>query len=388
MYPYAVTHIVDSVADEGAGLSYSVPALCAALGRSGMTVRLRSIEAEGDRRVHPANQMQYIHEAQSNAISNILRTSPDLRKALFSDARDGSILHAHGLWLMPNVYPALAARRYRGAARLIHAPRGMLGRAALDISYWKKKSFWWCLQRSALKAADCLHATADSEYEEIRSVGLKNPVAVIPNGIDLPDIVGVPRERQSNRVVVSLGRLHPKKGLDRLIRAWIKVESDFPEWRLRIIGPSEVNHGEALKELAFSLGAQRITVEGPIFGDTKLAVYRSADLFVLPTLNENFALTVAEALAAEVPVISSKGAPWSGLETQHCGWWIDHGVEALARSLRVAMILPPEKLHEMGVRGRSWMSKDFGWNKIALDMLEVYRWLRLGGEPPETVRLR
>ena len=129
------------------------------------------------------------------------------------------------------------------------------------------------------------------------------------------------------------------------------------------------------------------SIEGPVFGAAKLDAYRAADIFVLPTLNENFGMTVAESLAAGTPVIATKGAPWAALETERCGWWIDHGVEPLAAALKVAMATPRAGLEAMGTRGRAWMMRDFGWDRIALDMLAVYRWLRAGGEPPATVHL-
>ena len=263
----------------------------------------------------------------------------------------------------------------------------MLSVEALRISAWKKRPFWWLSQRSALSVADCLHATAVSEYEEIRAAGLRNPVTIIPNGIDLPELGAVPRSQGQARTALSLGRIHPKKGLDRLIRAWATIEAGYPDWRLRIVGPAEERHDEELRALALSLGARRISIESSIFGAARLAVYRSADLFLLSTLNENFAMTVAEALAAEVPVISTKGAPWAGLERERCGWWIDHGVEPMAAALCVAMDLPRSELHAMGGRGRAWMARDFGWDRIAGDMLDVYRWLKDGGPMPSTVRI-
>jgi glycosyltransferase involved in cell wall biosynthesis len=263
----------------------------------------------------------------------------------------------------------------------------MLAPAALKVSTWKKRPFWWLLQRRALEAADCIHATAVSEYAEIRAAGLRNPVAIIRNGVDLPDLTRMPRSQGSERIVLSLGRIHPKKGLDRLVVAWTQLEREFPGWRLRIIGPAEMAHDDELRRTAQSLGAKRISIEGPLYDDARLAAYARADLFVLPTRNDNFAVTVAEALAAEVPVISTTGAPWSGLEPHGCGWWIEQGVGPLVQSLRQAMSRPQSELRAMGSRGRDWMSRDFGWDSVATDMLDVYHWLRNGGEPPSTVRL-
>src|SRR5262249_43146950 len=136
------------------------------------------------------------------------------------------------------------------------------------------------------------------------------------------------------------------------------------------------------------LKRQRVSIEGSVVGDAKTAAYREADLFVLPALNENFATTVAEALAAGTPVIATKGAPWHGLAREGCGWWIDHGVEPLQAVLANAMVMTREALEAMGAKGRAWMARDFSWDRVARDMLDVYRWLTLRGEPPETVRLK
>jgi glycosyltransferase involved in cell wall biosynthesis len=125
-----------------------------------------------------------------------------------------------------------------------------------------------------------------------------------------------------------------------------------------------------------------------VYGPDKAAVLRDADLFVLPTRNENFAITVAEALASAIPVISTKGAPWSGLVGEGCGWWIDHGAAPLAASLREAMGLPAERRREMGRRGRAWMLRDFSWDRIAGDMGDLYTWLSGASERPAFVRCR
>ncbi len=381
-----ITQTIAGITRESGGPSYSVPSLSAALSRLGVKVTLRTLAADAEQTGGNGYSIN-IHSKTQGLTGAVTRMSASLRNALLMDSRLGAIVHCHGLWLMPNVYPAWARRKCDGAGRLVHSTRGMLSVEALRISAWKKRPFWWLSQRSALSVADCLHATAVSEYEEIRAAGLRNPVTIIPNGIDLPELGAVPRSQGQARTALSLGRIHPKKGLDRLIRAWATIEASYPDWRLRIVGPAEERHDEELRALALSLGARRISIESSIFGAARLAVYRSADLFLLSTLNENFAMTVAEALAAEVPVISTKGAPWAGLERERCGWWIDHGVEPMAAALRVAMDLPRSELHAMGGRGRAWMARDFGWDRIAGDMLDVYRWLKDGGPMPSTVRI-
>jgi glycosyltransferase involved in cell wall biosynthesis len=316
-----------------------------------------------------------------------LRCSSGLAHALHELAPKADIVHDHGLWLMPNVEAGRAARLAHKP--LIVAPRGMLAPAALGFSRLKKRIVWALVQGEVIRRAACIHATSEQEHEEIRDFGLNNPVAIVPNGIDVPELGAHSIfATGAGRVVLSLGRIHPKKGLDRLVRAWAKVEAMHPDWRLRIVGPDELGHAGELSALAAELNARRVSVEKSLAGDAKIAAYQQADLFVLPTLNENFAITVAEALAAGTPVIATKGAPWQGLAREGCGWWIDHGVEPLAAALANAMVMKREALQAMGVKGRAWMTRDFSWDRVGCDMLNIYRWLSSGGEAPSTVRLK
>ena len=100
-------------------------------------------------------------------------------------------------------------------------------------------------------------------------------------------------------------------------------------------------------------------------GKYKFDLYKSSDLFVLPTYSENFGIVVAEALMSEIPVITTKGAPWEGLIKNNCGWWIDVGVDPLTNALDQALSMPSEKLKQMGKRGRIFAQKNFGYPTIA-----------------------
>jgi glycosyltransferase involved in cell wall biosynthesis len=131
----------------------------------------------------------------------------------------------------------------------------------------------------------------------------------------------------------------------------------------------------------------RVELSGPVYGEQKRALYRQAALHVLPSHSENFGMTVAESLAQGTPVITTHGTPWSGLVREGCGWWIELGIEPLARALEQATALSRAELRARGERGRDWMRRDFSWDSIARQMAEVYAWLRAGGPTPATVRL-
>jgi glycosyltransferase involved in cell wall biosynthesis len=352
-------------------------------------VRLLSVEGRDGSGVASDGDTGLCFPQDSTSIPFLreLRSSSGLTRALREFTPEADVIHNHGLWLMPNVEAGRAALLARKP--FIVAPRGMLSPAALAFSRLKKRAVWALMQGNVVRRASCIHATSEQEHDEIRDFGLKNPIAVIPNGIDIPELDRcLTNATDAGRVVLSLGRIHPKKGLDRLVRAWAIIEAAHSDWRLRIIGPDELGHARELASLAASLKTQRVSIEGPVAGDAKTSAYREADLFVLPTLNENFAITVAEALAAGTPVIATKGAPWHGLEREDCGWWIDHGVEPLVATLAKAMIMRRGSLQAMGAKGRAWMKRDFSWDCAAHDMLDVYRWLSFGGGVPSTVRLK
>lgn len=371
---------------EAAGPSYTVPRLCMSLAQVAVQTDLLAIGDEMDVYDRGFRHARFAPDWAAVPVANALRTSRRLRHELGRLSTAADVVHNHGLWLMPNVHSGWAAVKARKP--LIVAPRGMLGPAALRFSRYKKRLFWHALQRHVVQSAACLHATSEQECVDIRAAGLRNPVAIVPNGVDLPNVSTRVDHGDRMRTALYLGRLHPKKGLDLLIRAWARLERAQPNWQLRIVGPSEQGYVDKLRAIAMTEGLQRVVFDGPLFGQEKIAAYRAADVYVLPTLNENFAMTVAEALAAEVPVIASKGSPWAGLTVERCGWWIDHGVQPLSDALSDAMNRRPHELREMGARGRLWMARDFSWDPIGVKMLQVYEWLARGAHAPPFVELK
>jgi glycosyltransferase involved in cell wall biosynthesis len=195
-----------------------------------------------------------------------------------------------------------------------------------------------------------------------------------------------PRESGRRRLLF-LSRLHPKKGIDFLLRAWAGLYRKHPDWELVIAGPDQLGHRRAMQALAADLGLSRVVWRDAVFGSAKTELYRTADLFVLPTHAENFGLVVAEALAHGVPVITTTNSPWAGLRRNDCGWWIDLTDAALSETLHDAMGTPSAALAAMGSRGRAWMERDFAWPVVAREMLAVYRWMLGDGAPPSCVLL-
>jgi glycosyltransferase involved in cell wall biosynthesis len=377
--PVRTIQVVPHVDEEASGPSYTVLRICEELLACGERLSLVTLRRNG-----PRPEIPFLETYPARRIFGRLGFSPQMRERLACAAEHIDILHNHSLWMMPNVYPGWAVRG--ASCRLVVSPRGTLSRWALDRSAWKKRIFWALMQRPAVRRASCFHATAEHEYEDIRTAGFRRqPVCIIPNGIDVPEMKTKPKPR--SRILLFLGRVHPVKGVDILLRAWAAVGHKFPEWELRIAGPHKDGYLPKMQALAEELGLKRVIFCGPLYGEAKQAAYNEAELYVLPTHSENFGVTVAESLASGTPAIVTKGAPWNGLERNLAGWWIEIGVDPLVACLEDALSKPGKELTSMGQSGREWMIRDYSWSKIGRMMDLTYKWLLHGGQTPAWVRL-
>lgn len=280
------------------------------------------------------------------------------------------IVHIHGTWT-----PILAVASYLASAKgipVVVSPHGCLEPWALQHRGWKKKLALALYQKRVFTKAAMLVATARQELESIRSLGIETPVAVIPNGVDMPAIFD--HSQTGERKFLFLSRIHPKKGLPALVAAWALVRQ--PGWRVVIAGPDEDGHLDEIRTQIDSLGlGSDFEFTGLVTGDRKEALFAEADVFVLPTYSENFGIAVAEALARGVPVITTTGAPWVDIETWRCGWWVQPGVDGVAGALVAAMNASREELREMGQRGVQLVREKYSWDQIGIDALEAYQWM-------------
>lgn len=322
--------------------------------------------------------------------------SPSLEQGIVSMSGAGyDILHQHSIW-MGN---SRATIRWRGKFRrpTVVAPHGTLETFTLKQSSWKKHLAYRAYEAANLAQASCLQATAENEITSFRRFGLRNPIAIIPNGIagewldSLGDGAafrakfGIPCEP---RLMLFLSRLHPVKGLPLLFEAVRQLDREMGGWLLVIAGPEEVGHRQELELLAARLGiSDRLRFVGVLTGADKRNAFDAAELFVLPSHSENFGIAVAEALAAGVPVITTRGAPWQDVQTYQCGWWVDVSVEKLVFALREALCRPRQELKVMGARGKRLVAEKYTWQKAAERSIQVYEWLLDEGPRPDFVVL-
>lgn len=289
---------------------------------------------------------------------------------------DGTVLHGHGMWELSTNQLCRAA--VKNNLPYVISPHGMLEPWALKQGSLKKKIALWVYQFNDLKNASCIHATSLLEAENIWNLGLKNPIAVIPNGINLTDIAPV-SVKQNNRArkALFLSRIHPKKGIENLLDAWGALPENIKkEWSLDIVGNGEEGYLKKLNSKINELKLQnQVSIIGPLYDDKKNLAYQSADLFVLPTYSENFGMVVAEAMAFGLPVITTKGTPWEELETHNAGWWIEIGVKQLTHALTEAMQKSTETLIQMGANGRKLVEQNYSIEAVSTKMIQMYTWI-------------
>jgi len=376
------------------------------------------------------------------------------------------LVHIHSLWT-PLSHAGASYARANNIPYVISA-HGMLAPWALKHKWFKKRVAWWLYQKRDLEGAAMIHVTAECEIRWLRDLGFKQPYVLAPLGSDLPELSsGKANGRGDIKTVLFVGRIYPVKGLMNLVRAWgclkrrtedggrraedgiesssfIPRPASFPCWQLVIAGPDQAGHkaelvaeasrlgltvaDQAPDELAGSGNHERLpdlVFTGPVYGGEKDALYRMADLFVLPSFTENFGVVVTDALSYGIPVITTKGTPWSELlgdsdsssgrdcdralvgeykdegqrivdrrleaiktdptrveltnsrtneytRTGRAGWWIEIGVNPLAEALREAMGLTDEERCQMGLRGRDLVESKYAWPAISEQIKVAY----------------
>lgn len=390
-------HTVGSLSKSAGGPTRTVTALCRELGRLGAVVELLTREAgtSGDEEplLPTAELVTTTLTPPQRLPMDVALMSAGFRAAIRERcATQGlQLIHDNGLWLPTNHASVMVARQL--GLPLIISTHGMLEPWALQHRAWKKRLAWRFYQHRDLRAARVLHATSEQEAESLRRLGLRQPIALIPNGVELAGLAAnAERARMGRadtpaadprRTALFLSRIHPVKGLLELVDAWGQVRP--AGWRMVIAGPDEGGHRALVEARVLAHGLTTdFTFVGAVDGAEKTALYRSADLFVLSSFSENFGVVVAEALNHGLPVLTTQGTPWQDLPAHGIGWWVPADARSLADGLRQATALTDAERQAMGERGRDYVRR-YDWQDIAQRMLAVYLWMLRQGDRPSWV---
>ena len=295
------------------------------------------------------------------------------------------------------MYPSLASLRWhRQSGRpYMVSPRGMLNSWALSRALLKKKVAASWFEREHLRSASCLHALNEAEAKAIRAYGLSNPICIVPNGVDLPEgrAVSAPPWADGvggRRVLLFLGRLHPKKNLISLIRAWKDVQSIAAarDWLLVIAGWDQDGYRQQLERMAETQGGgASLRFAGPQFDDDKAASFAHADAFVLPSLSEGLPVAVLEAWSYGLPVLMTEACNLPEGFAASAALPIETDRVGVANGLRQLFAMSDAERRDMGARGQALVRERFTWSSVGEQMTAVYQWVLGGGSPPSCVLL-
>lgn len=358
------------------GIARSVPALAAACSQS-VPTKLIVPKAQND----TLDVFEKFTGLEIQLCDGFDGVREKLKKLTEEPASVSMIYHA-GVWNSLNNFVAKLGRRT--GIPVVVSTRSMLDPWALNHRKWKKRLAWWMYARRNMLSASAIHATAELEAGYIRMALREKcpPVLVVPNGVELPLADSIPNDTKApNRLkrILFLSRLHEKKGVLDLIRAF--GELNPKDWEMVIAGNDEGGYQTVCEELAKTQpNAERISFPGAVSDSGKWDLYRSADLFVLPSYSENFGIVVGEALGMGVPVITTNETPWKEFvlkETQgsestdrDCGLWVvDPGVESIKSAIEEALKIGEERRQAIGVMGAKWIRREFSWKSIGRQFL-------------------
>ena len=291
--------------------------------------------------------------------------------ALLNDIKP-DVFHTNCCWMPLSAITAMWAKKL--GYKVIYTPHGMLEPYAIKRHYWTKKLPAIILfQKRGLKVCDMIHATADTEKQNLLKLGWNNNIKVVANCVQI-DEIEIKKSWQKNKTILFLSRVHPKKGINFLIEAVSQLRSELFGYKIIIAGPGEADYVQELKRMADKYGVLHMfDFVGPIYANDKWPMYRNADVFVLPTLSENFGIVVPEALASGTPVITTFGTPWAELNDNNCGWCVNVGTEPLVNALRQFLSCSEAHLECMGKRGRQLVEDKYSSASVAKQFVEMYQ---------------
>ena len=389
-----ILHIIENIDNSYGGPAKSVPLLIKYLKKMDVDSKIVSVELENNEKNDICNENNIeVISSKSNGFK-FLKYSKNMKNNILKNIDDDTIIHTQSLWNYPPYLAFKISKNYN--LPLIMSIRGNLYDWNLSKSKWKKDLALRLFQMKMFKEASCLHATEINELKAIRKLGIKTPVALISNAIEIEEFKNLSNKEEakknlkldrSKRYILFMSRIDSKKGLEYLINSFIKLEQNLPEWEILIAGPVyDKSYFEKINQkIKKSKIEQKVHYFGMVSGKKRLDLFASSELFILPAHTENFGMAIGEAMACKLPVITTQGTPWEVLNTKNAGWWVKLEDKNITNALKEAMSKTKIELKEMGEKGFQIIQEDFTWDRVALQMRKVYEWLLKKRQKPEFV---
>jgi glycosyltransferase involved in cell wall biosynthesis len=299
---------------------------------------------------------------------------------LFQNVGDYDLVHTNAIFSYP-VLPAYWSCQFAKVPYIV-TPRGMLEPWALAYKSWKKKLYFNLLEKPALKKASYMQMLASTEAAGIESLALKTPLVIVPNGIHREDFTSFPSpeifyrefpETRHKTLIIFLGRIDPKKGLDLLAPAFAQAHAKFPETHLIVAGPDNTGFLSTAESYFMKAGCKNaVTFTGMLTGTLKYASLAAANIYVAPSYSEGFSMSVLEGMAAGLPCVITTGCNFPEAGMANAASIVDINVDQIANAL-LQLLQEPILAKEMGDRARQFILDNYTWDSIATKMLSIYQ---------------
>ena len=385
-------NLVQSISRAGGGLFYSVRRLTESIkALPDMDIAVHSLRDEfSDEDIESWRDIRVV--AHRTAGPKIFGYAPAMLEGLMGE--DAELVHAHGVWM----YPSVVATRWQRRTQkpYLISPHGMLDPWAVRNSRWKKALAHLLYESRFQGGAACLRALCVAEAEGIRKHGSRNPIVVIPNGVDLPaQLSDTPpdwhaRIPAGKRTLLYLGRIHPKKNLQSLLHAWSGLSKRYATvaegWHLVIAGWDQGGYQAQLMKLAGELAIESsISFVGPQYDEAKHRTLSATDAFVLPSLSEGLPMAVLEAWAYRLPVAMTSECNIPKAFEVDAAVQIGTTASGLEEGLAGFLAMADADRVKLGIAGRLLTESDYAWEAVASQMDLCYRWILGGGPPPPSL---
>lgn len=325
------------------------------------------------------NKNNYRVQYFSSWHSNDFIFSPSLINWLFKHAKDYSLVHTNTIFAPLISFTHWLCWLYK--VPYIITPHGMLEPWALSYKAWKKRFYYAVVEKLTLNKAAAIQATASSESENIKFLGFKNHILMVPNGIHHQEFETLPSPElfyqkfpatRNKNLILFLGRIDPKKGLDLLAPAFAKVRNNFPETHLIVAGPDSIDFLPTVKKYFASSGClDAVTFTGMLIGSIKQAALAAANLYVAPSYSEGFSMSVLEGMASGLPCVITTGCNFPEAAAAKAAHVVDVNADAIADAL-TECLSKSQETQLMGMKARQFIFQNYTWEQAAKKLSQVY----------------
>jgi glycosyltransferase involved in cell wall biosynthesis len=379
-----ILHVIPALGSVYGGPSKSVVELVQIIGSLGISVDLVTTNANGSTNLNvplhtwipeKSYRVQYFPYWQLFDY----KVSLSLTRWLFQHVNNYDLVHTHAIFSYP-VLPAYWACQWHQIPYLV-TPHGMLEPWALSYKARKKHFYYSLFEKPALERANAIQMLASSEAERVKALNLKAPTVIVPNGIHRQGFEALlsPElfyqkfpDTRNKTLIIFLGRIDPKKGLDLLASAFAKVNAQFPQTHLIVAGPDNIGFLPTAQSYFAEAGClEAVTFTGMLTGSLKYSALAAASLYVAPSYSEGFSVSVLEGMASGLPCVITTGCNFPEAAAAQAAHVVDIDADEIALALMQCLSNPPQA-KQMGQCARQLIFENYTWERIATQMSNIY----------------